>query len=315
MSIPEVYTRRQLNALYRAIPLNDSTFRLLRKYFSAAANLYGALPLRKMYEIINSHNPNLITKEEFISFAKIARHEREGYFILSEDEIFQGGKYAPFLDHEIIDTTLLEIDIVRYIYLKKSQYGKPYYVPDKKYFIAYSNPLHYDAINEVTALRNFLKERLHLEKALEDLIYGIVFFGSRCLNISLDTVLRKMEENGVQIETEADLNAFSELYHNFCNNTRMQTNRGHAPNEIHALKEDQQNSKGVTATPYPIIPFTTDLKNTPKADILVPEESFDFFHPPYSDKNSSSTPHQAKVGRNSPCPCGSGRKYKRCCGR
>ncbi|MEA1649028.1 MULTISPECIES: SEC-C metal-binding domain-containing protein [Nitrospirillum] len=23
---------------------------------------------------------------------------------------------------------------------------------------------------------------------------------------------------------------------------------------------------------------------------------------------------QAKVGRNDPCPCGSGKKYKRCCG-
>ena len=23
----------------------------------------------------------------------------------------------------------------------------------------------------------------------------------------------------------------------------------------------------------------------------------------------------AKVGRNQPCPCGSGKKYKRCCGR
>ena len=24
---------------------------------------------------------------------------------------------------------------------------------------------------------------------------------------------------------------------------------------------------------------------------------------------------EAKVGRNDPCPCGSGRKYKKCCGR
>jgi len=24
---------------------------------------------------------------------------------------------------------------------------------------------------------------------------------------------------------------------------------------------------------------------------------------------------QLKVGRNDPCPCGSGRKYKQCCGR
>ncbi len=29
-------------------------------------------------------------------------------------------------------------------------------------------------------------------------------------------------------------------------------------------------------------------------------------------------PHQRrepKIGRNAPCPCGSGKKYKRCCGR
>ena len=24
--------------------------------------------------------------------------------------------------------------------------------------------------------------------------------------------------------------------------------------------------------------------------------------------------HSAKVGRNDPCPCGSGKKYKKCCG-
>ncbi len=27
-----------------------------------------------------------------------------------------------------------------------------------------------------------------------------------------------------------------------------------------------------------------------------------------------SSPHQPKVGRNDPCPCGSGKKYKKCCG-
>jgi len=25
--------------------------------------------------------------------------------------------------------------------------------------------------------------------------------------------------------------------------------------------------------------------------------------------------HDVKIGRNEPCPCGSGKKYKRCCGR
>ena len=29
---------------------------------------------------------------------------------------------------------------------------------------------------------------------------------------------------------------------------------------------------------------------------------------------ATSTPHFGKVGRNDPCPCGSGKKYKKCCG-
>jgi uncharacterized protein YecA (UPF0149 family) len=29
---------------------------------------------------------------------------------------------------------------------------------------------------------------------------------------------------------------------------------------------------------------------------------------------SATPPERPKVGRNDPCPCGSGRKYKKCCG-
>ena len=37
--------------------------------------------------------------------------------------------------------------------------------------------------------------------------------------------------------------------------------------------------------------------------------------PAWSAANRPNAPYQrAKVGRNAPCPCGSGRKYKRCCG-
>lgn len=32
-------------------------------------------------------------------------------------------------------------------------------------------------------------------------------------------------------------------------------------------------------------------------------------------KNSRTIVKEAKVGRNDPCPCGSGKKYKKCCGK
>jgi len=33
-----------------------------------------------------------------------------------------------------------------------------------------------------------------------------------------------------------------------------------------------------------------------------------------NDPNRPTTTRQGKVGRNDPCPCGSGKKYKKCCG-
>ena len=32
-------------------------------------------------------------------------------------------------------------------------------------------------------------------------------------------------------------------------------------------------------------------------------------------KKSKIVVKEKKIGRNDPCPCGSGKKYKKCCGR
>ena len=87
---PEVYPRRILNALYREVPLKDTTSRLLRKYFNAMANLYGIIPLRKAYEIISSQCRRPVSKEEFLAFSEIARHECEEYYLLGVDELYPG---------------------------------------------------------------------------------------------------------------------------------------------------------------------------------------------------------------------------------
>ena len=66
IEFPEEYTRRELNARYREIPLKDTTSRLLRKYFNAMANLYGIIPLHKAKEIVFSLSPKLERKMNFL---------------------------------------------------------------------------------------------------------------------------------------------------------------------------------------------------------------------------------------------------------
>ncbi|MBQ6537809.1 MAG: SEC-C domain-containing protein [Eubacterium sp.] len=56
------------------------------------------------------------------------------------------------------------------------------------------------------------------------------------------------------------------------------------------------------------------LYNLPQWDKLIDEDRRKEL---YKEQKASGTIHKEdrKVGRNDPCPCGSGKKYKYCCGR
>ena len=47
-------------------------------------------------------------------------------------------------------------------------------------------------------------------------------------------------------------------------------------------------------------------------DILTPERQKELYK---EQKSSTTIVKGKKIGRNDPCPCGSGKKYKKCCGR
>ena len=44
-------------------------------------------------------------------------------------------------------------------------------------------------------------------------------------------------------------------------------------------------------------------------------DDFDWTSPTYERVQQPYVRTSAKIGRNDPCPCGSGKKYKKCCGR
>ena len=45
----------------------------------------------------------------------------------------------------------------------------------------------------------------------------------------------------------------------------------------------------------------------PEPSSTIPSAGFDY------DRSTNHKPRETKVGRNAPCPCGSGKKYKKCC--
>lgn len=318
--IPESYTRRHLNALYREIPLKDTTSRLLRKYFNAMANLYGIIPLKKAYEIITAQNHSLVTEQEFLAFAEIARHECEDYYILGADEIYTNKKPVESMRREIIDTLLVEGNMEQYAQTREIQRGKPYYVPGKIELLLYDDALYCEETPAVVALKKFLASSLRLKDQEPEEVFNGLLYNARCVGAGFQDLMQHLEKLGIRFRSAKDVQKFAELYQEFHNNTRMQCNRGYTPNETAAMQPPELRiPRSMTFGPNLRSALASGTMNA--AELREGVLSMDL---PNEELRASMLGEIAaatgsgitkKVGRNELCPCGSGKKFKRCCGR
>ena len=323
IELPEEYTRRELNARYREIPLKDTTSRLLRKYFNAMENLYGIIPLHKAKEIIFSLSPKLVTEEEFLAFAEIARHECDDYYILGDDELYSDVRHTKPLDREIISAVLMAESIDCVIEIKRNQQGKPYYVPDKNHLLEYVDPCYCEDTPEMRKLRAFLKGNCDMSDEREAVVFEELLRGARLAAIQLADVLEYLDNLGVRLKSQRDVERFTALYNAFHNTTRMPCNRGYTPDEMMRVMPPKEGFKSLSLGPNIKKYLQTgemDIEDFRKQILTMdlPSEAmrFDLLKQLADIKPSASQPEkQKKVGRNDPCPCGSGKKYKRCCGK
>jgi len=155
------------------------------------------------------------------------------------------------------------------------QSGKQRYIPPKTEFLKYTEP---DYLDE-TELPLWNKLEMYI---LEHLDYkdDIFEFLSELKTIALINSLPMAElfglfsEYGVEFTSEEQLKKFTDLYIEFYNNKRIWQNKGYSPNQ------SQKEIKGQT--------------------------------PPRKPGEITVMPPR-KIGPNEPCPCGSGKKYKKCC--
>lgn len=88
------------------------------------------------------------------------------------------------------------------------------------------------------------------------------------------------------------------------------------PNKIEELEEDTPVSIDIDLEKlyYNMVAARADwLYDLPQWDALIPEERRKELYK--AQKRSTTIVKGKKIGRNDPCPCGSGKKYKFCCGR
>ena len=295
--------------------LSQKTKELLRSYFDAFSNLYGITPLYRALRIIQKQNPELeLTEEEFLSFVNEIEQEDHYYIIAGAEDIYSDvNDPTPPLKREIIAEHLYAVDdFDSYDELRAEQEGKPFYVPEKELLLKYQDDFYIEETKEFLALSAFLHDKLKLKRA-DDILEDLQLVARTGDNDPQRIIweVERMAGKSCFGSTEK-INEFFQYYFAMCNNTRIAANRGFTPNEM------RERSGG----PPRSIEFGPNISRslqTGEMDIGELRRGIFSLNIPMPWKagmlSDLERVEQKKPGRNDPCPCGSGKKYKRCCGR
>ena len=263
-----------------------------------------------------------MSEDVFRAFAEIAKHECEDYCILGDVDLYTDGRPTDLMDYEVIDVTLIFDDPDDYLSLKQMQHGKPYYVPKRAEFLCYADPFYFEQSKEAAALRDFLVTGMSLEPDKADVLMVDIGYDARCGDLDFQKVMDWFEELGLVFQSDRDVMTFAGVYQAFQNNTRMRCNRGHTPGELYAMQPPEDRvPKSISLGPNirrAIAEGSMDAEAM-RRQIMAMELPSEALRAnllkELTDAMKPGPVKRVKIGRNEPCPCGSGKKYKKCCGR
>ncbi len=201
---------------------------------------------------------------------------------ITEQEIYEELERLPFEYNDYIlvgDMIYSELLYPDDRGLLNAQAGNEYYIPTMEEIIDLGTFGYLPNQKEFKKLVYFLQNQLGLFKEEAEWITAVIQTRI-CGSCDIEEIFEYLEEEDLYIETQKQMEKLADLVVNFWNHTRMITNRGFTPAEMTRKSKTQK------------LPLREE-NNIINFEIA---------------KNK-------KIYPNEPCPCGSGKKYKNCCGR
>lgn len=159
-----------------------------------------------------------------------------------------------------------------------------YYQPTKADINYFANHEFDERTAQYKKMSRFFAKKLNSEKLVAVMDMIMVYIK---LDLATQSLVEELDSQfGIVFDGMKDVEEFSYLYSNLNNHSRIWSNKGHTPKEL-----TKHHNNTLTSIPNNVIPFTN--KNTGKQEPI----------------------QVKKIGRNEPCPCGSGKKYKHCHGK
>ena len=223
-----------------------------------------------------------IKKQKFIEIFNRYNDEKLGNkeFESAQENLFLRQQKFYEFDDAIVCDYFSDDNMDELEFLLKDSDDIPFFMPLKERFLKFEDDLYYEMTPQLQRLRDYiLKNMCPDEKDVSELIDDVELVCS--LEEPFQSILDEFERHKIFFDSQAQVYEIAPLIYDVSNNVRTWTNRGHTHFEI----------SQITGEPVPEWvsgPVKVPIKNNSK--IL-------------------------KINRNDLCPCGSGKKYKRCCGQ
>lgn len=237
------------------------------------------MQLLRDYIISLTHLYGIVHKEKVIEIYN--EQNREPISIAHIDRVMredteQLAKGFAFIEgnYFIFETIMIFDDIADVL---RERMGKPFYVPRKNELLKYKDTSYFEQNKYYRALYRFVLKNLtdgNKERATDICEDIQVTCQDDFLPSDVFEVFNRLK---VTFENEAQVRETLDLVMELSNHTRLWANNGYTPTELFNMEQRAAARDART-------------------------------------KSEDERPtKQQRVGRNAPCPCGSGKKYKRCC--
>ena len=223
----------------------------------------------------------------------------------------------------MIGNRIVSKDTIKNEIYKRIEAGQrdiDYYIPTVKEIISYAEDGYPSCEDAYAALFDFYHGSMHVDDELCEYLClhaFCVFSSGGMLSDYMDIV----NEKDVTFDSDKQVERFAFLAMQVNNNTRMFELKGHKPLEMRMGMSDLPNGKKPTIVP--MSGLAAQMLESGKSQLAamgidIDTKSTGTDIPVIHYKgglNGKAETSMKKVYPNDLCPCGSGLKYKRCCGR
>lgn len=222
------------------------------------------------------------------------------------------------IDGKVVDKNAVREQIYRRI--EERQRDVEYYIPTMNEILSYVTDNYPSCEPAYQRAWNFFETELHIAAEECDKLCQHAFWTSSTGG-TLSDFMEHVNEKNICFDSGEQLNEFAAVMMDAHNNTRMFELRGHTPNEMSSYCPVLP--KGKRPTIVPISSMAADMlehgrEELAKMGIAVDTDANADVIPAVTYKNGldgTAEKGTRKIYPNDPCPCGSGKKYKKCCGR